>query len=147
MVRVMRSLVWMNACPMFSQTDKSRKCTLLLSPNTNDSRINDAAVPLLRKSLIQRSLGGDHFTCHRIIREAILQSIDPTTLPQLFDWAVFALNECFPQSYRGGPMYQHWRRCAEYHIHLSALIQTYHRFASSLRLPIMLCEIIRRCAW
>jgi hypothetical protein len=64
-----------------------------------------------------------------------------------FDWAIFALNGCFPKATPGTPLLQDWNRCAVFHSQIVVLLEIYKRFSNSLRPPILLCEIVRRCAW
>ncbi|KAJ5152920.1 uncharacterized protein N7482_009398 [Penicillium canariense] len=112
-----------------------------------DDNTDKAISILFRGSLISRSSKGDQLSCHRIIREAVLQSLDPNKFVVLFDWAVFSLNALFPKTPGGAPLLAEWDACAIYHNHLSSLLNLYLRFASSLRPPVLLCEVIRRCAW
>ncbi|UKZ65996.1 uncharacterized protein TrAtP1_007180 [Trichoderma atroviride] len=109
--------------------------------------VDTAASTLIRISLLTRSPEGNRFGCHRIVREAVLKSIASEDLAYLFDWAVFALNACFPKGLGGSPLLKEWDDCALLHPHLSALMKIYGRFRNILRPPIMLCEVIRRCAW
>ncbi|KAJ8130566.1 hypothetical protein O1611_g3068 [Lasiodiplodia mahajangana] len=108
---------------------------------------DEAIASLLSGSLISRHRDGDRISCHRIVREAVLQSLSTEVLEAHFDWAVFALNACFPQTPRSAPLLRDWDRCAVFHPQISTLLDIYDRFSASLRPPILLCEVVRRCAW
>jgi hypothetical protein len=82
-------------------------------------------------------------------RELVLQSLSrtPESLAARFDWAVFALNACFPTTPHGSPLLHDWDRCAMLHPHISALLDVYKRFSNTLRPAVLLCDIVRRCSW
>jgi hypothetical protein len=90
---------------------------------------------------------GERLSCHRIVREAVIQSLDMNKFPVMFDWAVFSLNALFPKTWHAAPLLGEWDACALYHSHLRSLLNLYLRFTSALRPPVLLCEVIRRCAW
>ncbi|KAL7892939.1 hypothetical protein HDV64DRAFT_272909 [Trichoderma sp. TUCIM 5745] len=134
----------------FYETSIHRTWTMALrciSSSRSLHTIDTAASTLIRISLVTRNPEGNRFGCHRIVREAILKSIESEDLAYLFDWAVFALNACFPKTLGGSPLLKEWNDCALLQPHLSALMVIYRRFQNSLRPPILLCEVIRRCAW
>ncbi|KAI0873975.1 P-loop containing nucleoside triphosphate hydrolase protein [Hypoxylon argillaceum] len=113
-----------------------------------ERKMTDKAIAsLLNGSLISRHRDGDRISCHRIVREAVLQSLSADALAVHFDWVVFALNACFPKTPRSAPLLSDWDRCAVFHPQISALLDIYNRFSASLRPPILLCEVVRRCAW
>ncbi|VUC20615.1 unnamed protein product, partial [Clonostachys rosea] len=107
----------------------------------------DTAVSVLwGKALITKSSGSERLICHRMIKEAVLQSLRKEDLELHFDWIVFSLNGCFPRT-NCTQMLETWDKCAMFHSQISMLLKMYKRFSDTLRPPILLCEIVRRCAW
>lgn len=81
-----------------------------------------------------------------MIKEAVLQSLKQEDLELHFDWIIFSLNGCFPHT-DCKEVLETWDKCAMFHSQISMLLKMYKRFSNTLRPPVLLCEIIRRCAW
>ncbi|CAG9985160.1 unnamed protein product, partial [Clonostachys byssicola] len=107
---------------------------------------DNAVSALSGKGLISKSSGSERLSCHRMIKEAVLQSLKQDDLELHFDWIVFSLNACFPHT-DCKEMLETWDKCAMFHSQISMLLKMYKRFSNTLRPPILLCEIVRRCAW
>lgn len=118
-----------------------------LSDRFPDRLTFDNAVSALSgKGLISKSSGSERLSCHRMIKEAVLQSLKQEDLELHFDWIIFSLNGCFPHT-DCKEMLETWDKCAMFHSQISMLLKMYKRFSNTLRPPVLLCEIIRRCAW
>jgi hypothetical protein len=66
---------------------------------------------------------------------------------EVFNRAIFLINGVFPELNNALPLFQKWRTCGLYHPHVLALLKSYRQRRRELGLPILLCEVIRRCAW
>ena len=102
---------------------------------------------MIEGALIKREGQKDSLRLHVMVKWALLQSLDDSRICLLFDSILFMLNAKFPRMEGGKFISDEWERCAVYHHHVLALVDVYERFSSILRPPILLCELIRRCAW
>lgn len=66
---------------------------------------------------------------------------------EVFYRALLLLNAAFPTQSDGLPLLEQWIICEEYCPHILALLNAYDKFKGNLGHPILLCEIVRRCAW
>ena len=109
--------------------------------------LDTAIAILLEGSLVNRHPQADRISCHRLVKEAVLHAIDQDRLASRFDNATFSLNARFPKMGGGVALVDQWEQCAAYHLHVTALLSLYRRNKAHLNPPILLCELIRRCAW
>jgi hypothetical protein len=82
-----------------------------------------------------------------MVKEAVLNSMEGTRKHEIFTRTIFMLNAKFPSLQYGLPLHEQWETCENYHPHVSSLLNAYKRHRESLGFPILLCEIVRRCAW
>jgi hypothetical protein len=73
--------------------------------------------------------------------------MDPERKAEIFNRTVFLLNAKFPQQQDGKPMHENWRTCQELSRQVSSLLETYSWYKDEVGYPILLCEIVTRCAW
>jgi hypothetical protein len=106
-----------------------------------------ATSALQNVNLVEHDETSDSFRYPHVIKTAILHSLSDSTLQARFDWAMFALNDRFPQTDRGQPLLAEWASCEVYRPHLDSLINVYQQVQDRLRPPILLAEIMRRCIW
>lgn len=102
---------------------------------------------LLQASLVFKSPEDDCLGCHRIIKQAVLNTMSTDQALEVFNRTVFLINGVFPELNHSLPLFEQWRTCALYHPHVLALLKIYRQKRQELGLPILLCEVIRRCAW
>lgn len=121
--------------------------SLLQNPFTNISILESSVAALLRVSLINRNREQDRIVCHRLVRIAVAQSMDPERKAEIFNQTVFLLNAEFPQQQDGKPMHENWKTCQELSRQVSSLLETYSWYKDEVGYPILLCEIVTRCAW
>lgn len=111
------------------------------------SSLDQAMATLLQRSLVSRSQSSNSLTCHSIVKEAVLNTIEHQHKCETFMRTVFILNARFPSLEYGFPLLEQWEECEKYRPHVSSLLQAYKGYPESLNFPILLREIIRRCAW
>jgi hypothetical protein len=82
-----------------------------------------------------------------MVKEAVLNSMEDAHKRETFTSTIFILNARFPSLQYGLPLLEQWEACENYHPHVSSLLKVYQQHRESLGFPILLCEIVRRCAW
>jgi hypothetical protein len=102
---------------------------------------------LLQRSLVSRSQSSNSLACHGIVKEAVINAMGDPHKRETFTRTVFNLNARFPSLQYGQPLLEQWEVCEKYHPHVSSLLKAYKKHQESLGFPILLCEIVRRCAW
>jgi len=102
---------------------------------------------LMESSLIVRTVGTNMLSIHRVAQSAVAFSMDASTRLGIFQKVLFFLNDRFPGAQDGGLLYQWWIQCEQYVPHIAAVTRFYKGHRDELGIPMMLCEIIRRCAW
>ncbi|KAH8655539.1 hypothetical protein BX600DRAFT_525704 [Xylariales sp. PMI_506] len=113
----------------------------------DEESIDESVSPFLYGSSFTKSLDGNRLSYQRIVKELVLRSVKPLALAIRFDWVVFAMNGSFPKSGGGSHLVDVWEECAPFYPHVKELVKVYVRFSTLFRPPILLCEVIRRCAW
>jgi hypothetical protein len=84
---------------------------------------------------------------HRLVRTAVSRAMKPERRLEVFSKVVYILNADFPTQADGKPLHARWNDCERLHRQVAALLNSYEYFADDIGYPIMLCEIIERCAW
>lgn len=91
--------------------------------------------------------------CHRLVQIAVAKSMSPRTMSLVFHKLVFFLNASFPRQTEGRPLLDQWEKCDELASQVEALLKAYkqqqqqQQHQKDMVEPILLCEIICRCAW
>lgn len=98
-------------------------------------------------SLIDRNVGSGSLSLHRILQDSVAHSFDAATRSRSFSKILFYLNGCFPTQRDGGLLFEQWYLCEQYIPHIFSVVQFYRKNIKLLDPPVMLAEIIRRCAW
>ena len=73
--------------------------------------------------------------------------MNPERKAEIFNQTVFLLNAEFPQQQDGKPMHENWKTCQELSRQVSSLLETHSWYKDEVGYPILLCEIVTRCAW
>lgn len=108
---------------------------------------DQARSSLLGPSLARVDKGGARIKCHRLVQLAVAKSMSPQTISIVFHQLVFFLNASFPRQADGRPLLDQWGKCEELSSQVEALLESYKQYQKDLGEPILLCEIICRCAW
>ncbi|KAF4970343.1 hypothetical protein FSARC_2599 [Fusarium sarcochroum] len=119
----------------------------LQNPFLEPFELDTAVSELLNGSFIIRTVGSRGLNLHRIIQGAVVRSMDTPTRSEVFRRVLFFLNSCFPKVRDGGRLFKWWVQCEEYVPHVIAVTRFFKKHREELETPIMLSEIIRRCAW
>lgn len=98
-------------------------------------------------SLVDRTVGSGNLSLHPILQDSVAHSFDVATRCRSFNRVLFFLNGCFPLQQDGGRLFEWWCQCEEYVPHVVSAVRFYKKHRQGLDPPIMLAEIIRRCAW
>lgn len=98
-------------------------------------------------SLVDRNVGSGSLSLHRILQDSVAHSFDTSTRSKSFNRVLFFLNGCFPVQQDGGQLFEWWCQCEEYVPHIVSAVRFYKKYRHHLGPPIILAEIIRRCAW
>lgn len=98
-------------------------------------------------SLVDRTVGSGSLSLHRILQDSVAHSFDTSTRSRSFNRVLFFLNGRFPVQQDGGQLFEWWCQCEEYVPHIVSAVRFYKKYRQHLGPPIMLAEIIRRCAW
>lgn len=108
-------------------------------------RLNHAIVGLTNLCLAERT--GQRLACHRLVRLAVLKSMDSSTKCNVFTQLVFLLNAAFPSQENGQPLHARWGQCELMASQVSAALESYFAYANELGFPVLLCEVATRCSW
>lgn len=111
------------------------------------SRFDKALASLLDYSLVQIDDGGVYVKCHRLVRLAVAESMSPSTKSSVFNRVILQLNAAFPSQSDGRPLHDQWHSCEELAPQVAAVLESYFIKKAELDDPILLCEIVARCAW
>lgn len=98
-------------------------------------------------SLVDRNVGSGSLSLHRILQDSVAHSFDTSTRSRSFNRVLFFLNGCFPVQQDGGQLFEWWCQCEEFVPHIVSAVRFYKKYRQHLGPPIILAEIIRRCAW
>ncbi|UZP45158.1 hypothetical protein NXS19_012970 [Fusarium pseudograminearum] len=120
---------------------------LLESPVANIYELDTVVSELMDGSLIDRNVGSGSLSLHRILQDSVAHSFDAATRSRSFSKVLFYLNGCFPTQRDGGLLFEQWYLCEQYIPHIFSVVQFYRKNIKLLDPPVMLAEIIRRCAW
>ncbi|RGP69660.1 tetratricopeptide repeat-containing, partial [Fusarium sporotrichioides] len=120
---------------------------LLESPVANIYELDTVVSELMDGSLIDRNVGSGSLSLHRILQDSVAHSFDAATRSRSFSKVLFYLNGCFPTQRDGGLLFEQWYLCEHYIPHIFSVVQFYRKNIKLLDPPVMLAEIIRRCAW
>ncbi|PCD36214.1 hypothetical protein FGRA07_08098 [Fusarium graminearum] len=120
---------------------------LLESPVANIYELDTVVSELMDGSLIDRNVGSGSLSLHRILQDSVAHSFDAATRSRSFSKILFYLNGCFPTQRDGGLLFEQWYLCEQYIPHIFSVVQFYRKNIKLLDPPVMLAEIIRRCAW
>ena len=66
---------------------------------------------------------------------------------EIFNRLVFILNADFPHQPDGEPLHGVWKSCEELSSQVAALLDSFAWYGDGLTPPILLCEVVERCAW
>lgn len=84
---------------------------------------------------------------HCLILMAVRSSMAPERISFILSRIVFFLNSSFPEQQAGKPLYNKWSACKELATNVVSLRNWYKTYQDTLPPPIMLCEVMCRCAW
>lgn len=88
-----------------------------------------------------------HLKCHRLVSLAVAESMSPSTRALVFARVVFQLNAAFPSQSTGRPFLDAWASCEEFASQVTSVLDCYFVHRDDLAAPILLCEVVARCAW
>ncbi|KAH7252747.1 hypothetical protein BKA59DRAFT_526252 [Fusarium tricinctum] len=111
------------------------------------STLDTVVSELMDGSLVDRTVGSGSLSLHRILQDSVAHSFDISTRSRSFNKVLFFLNGCFPVQQDGGQLFEWWCQCEEYVAHIVSAVRFYKKHRQYLDPPIILAEIIRRCAW
>ncbi|CAG7558312.1 unnamed protein product [Fusarium equiseti] len=119
----------------------------LESPVKDTYELDTVVSELMDGSLVDRTVGSGNLSLHRILQDSVAHSFDVATRSRSFNRVLFFLNGCFPLQQDGGRLFEWWCQFEEYVPHIASTVRFYKKHRQDLDPPIMLAEIIRRCAW
>ncbi|KIL89242.1 hypothetical protein FAVG1_07636 [Fusarium avenaceum] len=119
----------------------------LKSPVENTYELDTVVSELMDGSLVDRTVGSGSLSLHRILQDSVAYSFDTSTRSRSFNRVLYFLNGRFPVQQDGGRLFDWWCQCEEYVPHIVSAVRFYKKHHQYLSPPIMLAEVIRRCAW
>ena len=66
---------------------------------------------------------------------------------EIFNRLLLVLNADFPHQPAGEPLHGSWSSCEDLSSQIVALLDTFSWYHDELGSPILLCELVTRCAW
>lgn len=99
---------------------------------------------LSHEGLILEAADSKQIVCRSAVREAVIATLDHDTCQIRFDWLAFRLYYNLPEL---ASLFTTWNDWTSYGELLKTLIQIHEKWSKIVRPPIMMCEIMRGCAW
>ncbi|KAI0886344.1 uncharacterized protein GGS22DRAFT_179230 [Annulohypoxylon maeteangense] len=109
--------------------------------------LNGAIMNLRNRALVKINDDTNHISCHRLVRHAVLKSMNKNTKLETFNQVVFLLNASFPTQEDGKPLHSKWKSCETLANQVSTLLYSSSLYTTEIGHPILLCEVAVRCAW
>ncbi|KAK5659347.1 hypothetical protein OQA88_1440 [Cercophora sp. LCS_1] len=123
---------------------------VLHTPFNNHMNFDQSRGSLFGSALARVGNEGKLIRCHRLVQIVVARSMTAHKLSVLFHKLVFFLNASFPRQADGRPLHGQWDRCGELASQVQALLASYKLYQDAIctyGVPLLLCEVICRCAW